>query len=183
MALTAKEIEERQRFSSGGRTGWILLRGQWGLAIDRRLVRWTGFSFVTWQYAKARGGSYTPVILFTTTGRASGKPRETVLPFYLWQGRLILTGSNGGGPTGPHWTSNIRKTPHCRFRWGGRSYEATGHVADGEEREQILDAMAKEQPFVRAYAQETARNGRELPFVVLEPATPLLPSPKLKVIG
>ncbi|WP_157215424.1 nitroreductase/quinone reductase family protein [Flavisphingomonas formosensis] len=183
MALTAEEIQERQRFSSGGRTGWIILRGQWGLAIDRLLVRWTGFSFVTWQYAKARGGSYTPVILFTTIGRASGRRRETVLPFYVWQGKLILTGSNGGGPTDPHWTSNIRKTPLCAFRFGRRRYDAIGHVAAGEEREQILDAMAKEQPFVRAYAQETARNGRELPFVVLEPVTPLPPSPKLKTIG
>ena len=48
------------RFSSGGRTGFIVLRGTWGRVIDRALVRWTGWSLITWQYTRASGRRYQP---------------------------------------------------------------------------------------------------------------------------
>ena len=43
MPLTQAEIDERQKFSSGGRTYWLILRGLWGIKVDRVIVRWTTF--------------------------------------------------------------------------------------------------------------------------------------------
>ena len=64
------------RSSSGGRTGFIILRGAWGRVVDRALVRWTGLSLITWQYARASGRRYQPTLLLTTIGRRTGELRS-----------------------------------------------------------------------------------------------------------
>lgn len=169
MTLTKDDIKAREKFSSRGRTYWLILRGRWGLTIDRHLVRWTGFSLITWQYANAGGVPYRPVILLTTTGARTGKERRSVLPFYQRGATFIIVGSNGGGPKDPNWTVNLRANPDCSVRYQGRSQPMRAHVAAGEERARLLEDLAAEQPFVRNYDIETRRNGRELPLVVLTP--------------
>ena len=170
MSMEKDEIGEREKFSSGGNTRWLILRGQWGLKLDRHIVRWTGFSVVTWQYAKARGAAYKPVLLLTTTGARSGKLRRSVLPYHEWQGALVIVGSNGGGPKDPNWVFNIRADPHCRIRVKGRERPALARVATGEERGRVLAAISAGEPFILSYDAETRRNGRELPLVILVPA-------------
>ena len=68
------------RFSSGGRGGFIILRGAWGRAVDRFLVRWTGWSMITWQYTRAAGRAYQPTLLLTTIGRRTGLLRSSRAP-------------------------------------------------------------------------------------------------------
>ena len=41
---------EKARFSSGGRTHYIILRGKWGLAIDTAVLWLTGYSLMNKQY-------------------------------------------------------------------------------------------------------------------------------------
>ena len=167
MTETKEDIKAREKFSSRGRTYWLILRGRWGLNIDRHIVRWTGFSLITWQYAKAGGVSYRPVILLTTIGARTGKERRSVLPFYRRDANFIIVGSNGGGPKDPNWVVNLRANPDCSVRHQGRSQPMRAQVAAGEERVRLLEDLAAEQPFVRNYDTETRRNGRELPLVVL----------------
>jgi deazaflavin-dependent oxidoreductase (nitroreductase family) len=171
MTASKEDIKAREKFSSRGKTYWLILRGRWGLNIDRHIVRWTGFSLITWQYAKAGGVPYRPVILLTTTGARTGIQRSSVLPFYQRGASFIIVGSNGGGPKDPNWTINLRAHPECRIRYKGRSLPMLAEVAAGKERARLLDDLAAEQPFVRNYDTETRRNGRELPLVVLTPRT------------
>ena len=56
---------EKEAFSSGGKRGRILLRGKWGLAIDRVVLWCTGYSPVTHQYALAGGEPYTSTLMLT----------------------------------------------------------------------------------------------------------------------
>jgi deazaflavin-dependent oxidoreductase (nitroreductase family) len=170
MAMTKAEIDERQKFSSGGRTYWLILRGQWGLKVDRHIVRWTGFSLMTWQYAKAHGTEYSPVVMLTTTGRKSGEQRTQVLPYTEWQGSYIVVGSNGGGPKDPGWVHNIRADGNAFVRVNGRRVRCRARIAEGEERQAVIDHVAKVKPFVRNYDTETARNGRQLPLAILTPS-------------
>jgi deazaflavin-dependent oxidoreductase (nitroreductase family) len=169
MALTKAEIDERQKFSSGGRTWWLILRGQWGLKVDRHIVRWTGFSLMTWQYAKAHGSPYSPVVMLTTIGAKTGKQRTSVLPFTEWGDSYVVVGSNGGGPKDPSWIINARANGTSWIRLKGRRTPVTAHIAQGEERQRAIDHVAVSKPFVRNYDTETARNGRQLPMLILTP--------------
>ena len=63
---------------------------------------------MTWQYAKAHGTQYSPVVMLTTSGAKSGRQRTQVLPYTEWEGSYIVVGSNGGGPKDPGWVHNIR---------------------------------------------------------------------------
>ncbi|MDB5397881.1 MAG: hypothetical protein JWM91_5387 [Rhodospirillales bacterium] len=169
MKIAKEEIKEREKFSSRGRTFWLILRGQWGLKVDRHIVRWTGFSLISWQYAMAGGVPYRPVIMLTTTGARTGEQRRSVLPYFERGASLIVVGSNGGGPKDPNWVVNLRADPQCWVRHKGCSKPVLAHIAAGDERERLLDNLAAEQPFVHSYDIETRRNGRQLPLVVLTP--------------
>jgi deazaflavin-dependent oxidoreductase (nitroreductase family) len=171
VAITKAEIDERQKFSSGGKTYWLILRGQWGVKVDRHVVRWTGFSLITWQYAKAHGTSYSPVVMLTTIGAKTGELRTQVLPYTELEGSYVVVGSNGGGPKDPAWVVNARADRNTWVRINGRRIPCLARIAAGEERERVLDHVAKVKPFTRNYDAETARNGRQLPLVILTPRT------------
>jgi len=169
MPITQAEIDERQKFSSGGKTYWLILRGLWGIKVDRVIVRRTGFSLMTWQYAKAHGTDYSPVVMLTTTGAKSGQARTQVLPYTDWEGSYIVVGSNGGGPKDPGWVHNVRADGNAWVRVKGRRVPCLARIAAGEERQRVIDHVAISKPFVRNYDSETARNGRQLPLVILTP--------------
>src|SRR6202012_4608629 len=89
------EADEAISYSSRGNTRWIILKGSRGRAFDRALVRYTGFSFITWQYAKAAGVGYRSTLLLTTIGKRSGSLRSRALPYHRDDDRFVVVGSNG----------------------------------------------------------------------------------------
>ena len=162
---------EQIRFSAHGRTWLIVLRGRWGAAIDRFLVRWTGFSMVTWQYAMATGRRYTPTLLLTTIGARSGRLRSTPLPYYPVGDGLVVCGSKGGGPTNPMWVANVRANPQCWLRIRRQLVPARARVAEGVERDELFETVAQVHLGLRRYQQQAATHGRQVPLVVLTPMT------------
>jgi hypothetical protein len=70
---------EKERFSSGGRPYLLILRGKWGLAIDKAIVFVTGLSLVTAQYAWATGTPYFPTLMMWTRGARTGRSRSCCL--------------------------------------------------------------------------------------------------------
>jgi deazaflavin-dependent oxidoreductase (nitroreductase family) len=161
------------RFSSGGRSHLIILRGARGRAIDRILVRWTGWSMITWQYTRAAGRPYQPSLLLTTIGRRTGLLRSSVLPYYRVGGDLVVCGTRGGGPYDPLWAGNIRADAHCWLRLGRRLVPATARIATGDERAALFEAVAVQHGGLRRYQDRAATYGREVPLVILSPRTPL----------
>ncbi|MBW2269324.1 MAG: nitroreductase family deazaflavin-dependent oxidoreductase [Deltaproteobacteria bacterium] len=156
---------EKEAFSSGGNRHMILLRGRWGLAIDMAVLWLTGYSLMTKQYALALGEPYLPTLLLNTTGARSGLKRTCALPYFSVGEDLVVRGSNGGGPTDPHWVWNVRKNPDARIRVRGRSRQVKAHVASGEERERLFALLCTKSPTTQAYQDGCAP--RELPLVVL----------------
>lgn len=169
MIVTPRNLPQDIRFASYGRSWMILLRGRRGLAVDRWLARWTGFSPVSLQYALAGGNRYMPVLLLTTIGSKSGELRTVVLPYLEWEGRYVVVGSNAGGPTDPHWVGNIRGDEHCWLRIARRNLAATGHVASGAERKRLFESVVRHKPNVARYQERASSFGREIPLVVLVP--------------
>jgi len=157
------------RFSSGGRRGFIVLRGSWGRAVDRLLVRWTGWSMITWQYTRAAGRPYQPTLLLTSIGRRTGLLRSSALPYYRVGGDLIVCGTRGGGPFDPLWVGNVRADANCWLRVRRRLIPAAAHVATGEERVELFERVAVLHGGLRRYQEQAATYGREIPLVVLTP--------------
>jgi deazaflavin-dependent oxidoreductase (nitroreductase family) len=54
-----------------------------------------------------------PVLLLTTTGRRSRKPRTTPLTFFRHGDDLVVIGSNGGADRAPDWLLNLREHPRA----------------------------------------------------------------------
>ena len=157
---------EKARFSAGGNMKWIILRDKWGLFIDRWFLRLTGYSLITKQYALAHGQTYQSTLLLSTTGARTGKKRICGLPYWELEGARVVRGSNGGGPTDPHWVHNIRKNPEAHIDMGfWKRTKVKAHVAQGEERERLFATLDGMSPSTSMYQNMCAP--RELPLVVL----------------
>jgi deazaflavin-dependent oxidoreductase (nitroreductase family) len=167
-----QSVGERERFSSRGRTWMLILRGRWGLKLDKLILRWTGFSVVTWQYAKAGGRPYTPTLLLTTIGARTGELRTAGLPYFRVEDTLVVCGSNGGGPEDPGWAHNIRADGNCWVRVNRRLLPARAHVATGEERARLFERLSPVHGMLQAYQAAASRHGRDVPLVVIRPRRP-----------
>lgn len=159
--------QEKEEFSSGGRRHLILLRGKWGLAVDNAVLRATGYSLMTKQYTYAGGVPYQPTLMLTTIGARTKKLRTAGLPYFEVGSDWVVRGSNGGGPTDPHWVFNVRANPHSWIRVNRKQRPVHAHVAAGEERERLFKILAEMSPSTEAYQNMCAP--RELPLVVLRP--------------
>ncbi|MFK8020190.1 MAG: nitroreductase family deazaflavin-dependent oxidoreductase [Pseudomonadales bacterium] len=156
---------EKERFSSGGRTWMLVLHGKWGLAIDNVLVWLSGYSLMTAQYAWANQTTYTDTLMIRTIGAKSKQLRTACLPYFQVGGDLVVRGSNGGGPTDPHWVHNIRANEHAWIRVNRKNRPVSAHVASGEERDALYAELCRMSSSTEGYQLMCAP--RELPLVVL----------------
>jgi deazaflavin-dependent oxidoreductase (nitroreductase family) len=160
-----ESIADKEKFSSGGNRHLIILRGKWGLAIDTFILWLTGYSLMTKQYTYANGAPYQATLLLYTTGAKSGEPRRCGLPYFNVDGNYVVRGSNGGGPTDPHWCHNVRANSEAKIRVKGRTKKVRAHVAQGEERERVFKILNEKSKSTEQYQAMCAP--RELPLVVL----------------
>jgi deazaflavin-dependent oxidoreductase (nitroreductase family) len=166
---TTASLGGRVTFSSHGRPWMIVLKPtRRGKAIDRALVRWTGFSLISFEFAKAAGRPYhRDHLLLTSIGWRTGNLVTSCLPFYRYGEELVVCGTKGGGPTDPYWTRNLEAEPRCWLRINRRQAPATARVSTGTERAQVFETVADQHPDLRRYQAQTAQLGRDVPLVLL----------------
>lgn len=164
--IRPESVKEKEHFSSGGRSWMLILHGKWGLAIDKVLVWLTGYSLMTAQYAWATKVDYTDTLMIKTVGARSHKLRTACLPYFKVGDSLIIRGSNGGGPTDPHWVHNVRANPHAWVRVHRKDRAMHAHVATGAERKALYEQLCKVSKSTASYQLMCAP--RELPLVVLK---------------
>ena len=112
-------------------------------------------------------GAGMPVLMLTTTGRQSGKPRTTMLTSPLQEGgRIMLVASNGGDDRDPAWIGNLRADPRVQVTMEGRTVPMTAHVADAVEKAELWPRIVADHAH---YAGYQAKTERDIPVVVLEP--------------
>jgi deazaflavin-dependent oxidoreductase (nitroreductase family) len=120
--------------------------------------------------SKGRVGGHAsgmPVVLLTTTGRNSGKPRQTMLTAPLVIGaKVMLVASYGGDDREPSWCQNLRKTPEVEITMEGATRPMLAHIADPAERAALWPQITSEHANYAGYQRKT---DREIPVVVLEP--------------
>jgi deazaflavin-dependent oxidoreductase (nitroreductase family) len=170
---TQQAMREAVRTSAHGSRWLLLVRSRYGKAFDRALVRWTGWSLVTWAFARAGGHPYTPSLLLHTIGRRSGRIRASVLPYFPVGDDLVVCGSKGGGPLDPLWAENIRADGHCWLRIHRRLVPAWAYEAVGAQRAQLYPMVAALHPGLDAYQERASSYGRDVPLVVLTPRAPV----------
>ena len=94
----------------------------------------------------------------------SRKLREILLCHTVRSSALVA--SKGGTPAHPFWYLNLEANPECELMVGPKALTARARVAEGEEREQIWQQMARIYPPYIDYQKATDRT---IPVVVLDP--------------
>ena len=107
----------------------------------------------------------TTILILTTTGRVSGRRRDTALIFRENDGRYLVVASNGGRPDHPSWFENLRADPDVTVQVKGDRFAARAHAADADERARLWPQMTEVWPDYDAYQKKT---DREIPLVILE---------------
>ena len=108
-----------------------------------------------------------PVLLLTTTGRKSGKPRTTPLLYARAGDGYVLIASKGGAEHDPLWYRNLQANPRAEIQIGRKTEQVRARDAEGEERERSWRALTDLYGGYDDYARKTSR---EIPVVLLEPA-------------
>ncbi len=109
------------------------------------------------------------VIELTTLGRRSGERRTTMLTAPIAEeGMIVLVASNGGDERDPQWYRNILACPDVSVMVEGTTRKMHARVADSSERPALWHRICEVGPTYRFYQRRTTR---QLPVVVLEPAT------------
>ena len=106
-----------------------------------------------------------PVLLLTTIGRKSGRPRTQPLAYTVAGDGYAVIASKGGAHQHPLWYLNLRANPLAEVTVGRETRKVSARDAEGEERERLWRALADLYPGYDRYAQKTSRR---IPVVVLE---------------
>jgi len=107
------------------------------------------------------------VLLLTTTGRRSGKPRTTPLTFFRCGSKLVVVASNGGADRAPAWSLNLRQEPAAGVRIGSERLAVQAREASAEERERLWPTIVGTYAGYGRYEQRTTRR---IPLFILTPA-------------
>ena len=132
-------------------------------AIDRRLVRRGRRSI------GGRVAGHRPVLLLTTTGRRTGRPRTTPL-LYAWvrPDVVLLVAANGAADWRPAWLLNLCEDPRVAVAIEGDHRHGTARVLTGSERsERWRDALGAFPTLARA--QQATPRAIDLVEVALTP--------------
>lgn len=132
-----------------------------GPSLDRLLYRLTRGRLTT-------TSGVVPLVLLTTVGRRSGRPRVTPV-VYMPDGQdIVLVASNVGNAGHPQWFLNLRANSSATLSIRGRTGAYTARIATGEERTKLWQRLTAHAP---TYAQYQERARRELPVVVMSPTS------------
>ena len=107
-----------------------------------------------------------PVLLLTTTGRRSGKPRTVALTYFRDGADLVVIGSFGGSDLPPAWWLNLQRDPQASVLIGGTTSRVAARAATAEEHDRLWPLVTTTNP---GYARYRERTARPIPIVMLTP--------------
>ena len=107
-----------------------------------------------------------PMLLLTTTGRKSGKPRTTPLQYMHDGENMVVVASNGGNQHHPAWWWNIEANPEATAQAGKATQRVRAETANEQERARLWPILVEAYPGYQGYEDETERT---VPVVILRP--------------
>ena len=130
--------------------------------LHRLLYQWSGGRIG----GTFRGGS---ILLLTTRGRKTGQQRTWPLCYLVTGDELVLVASAGGAPRHPAWYLNLRANPRVSVQLDDRTRTMVARTAEGTKRARLWERAVRRYPVCARYQRKTTR---EIPVVILQPATP-----------
>jgi deazaflavin-dependent oxidoreductase (nitroreductase family) len=109
-----------------------------------------------------------PLLLLHHTGAKSGTSYTNPLAYRRDGDRYAVFASKAGAPTNPDWYYNLKANPEVTVEVGTEKLSAVASEAEGEERDRIYAAQARDRPVFAEYEQKTG--GRTIPVILLTPA-------------
>ena len=131
---------------------------------------WERFNDPVVSAFRANGGRVPgrgPILLLTTIGARTGRPRMMPLNYSRDGDRYVVIGSKGGSSTHPHWYLNLVANPVVTIEVGTERFRARARTAQEPERTRLFDAQVRQMPFFEGYRRRVT--DREIPVVVFEP--------------
>ncbi|MFD5716631.1 nitroreductase family deazaflavin-dependent oxidoreductase [Streptomyces sp. NPDC127036] len=112
------------------------------------------------------GGDFegVPLLLLTTTGARTGKPRTTPLTYLRDGHRLVVFAANGGREKHPAWYHNLFANPSASVEIDSDTYAVTATEIGGAERERLWERQLEYTPY---FADFEDRAGRRTPVLAL----------------
>jgi|SRR5579862_50278 len=106
------------------------------------------------------------ILLLTTTGRRSGRPRTVPLCSLRDGESFVVIASYGGLDCSPSWLLNLQHEPRATVRLGRITQDVVARRAIAAERERLWVQVTARAPGYLDYQRRTARR---IPVVLLEP--------------
>ncbi len=101
------------------------------------------------------------LILLTTIGARSGKPRTSVVGYRPRGDELVAIASDNGAPNNPKWYRNLLANPIATVELGAERFDVRARTARPDEREELTKLVS----YVESQQKLTER---EIPIVVFE---------------
>jgi F420H(2)-dependent quinone reductase len=131
---------------------------KWFMAINAFLIRISGGHIGT------QLGSQM-ILILTTIGRKSGKPRSTPIAYFFYEGKYLVVESNWGKEKDADWYFNLQKQPRASIEVKGKLIMVNTSFAEGEEYARLWDYVTKKHPPYLEYQKTTQRR---IPIVMFE---------------
>lgn len=151
-----------QKLAASAPGSWLLSRLLHHL--DPLVYRWSARRFTLTGLL-----SGVPVMLVTTRGAKSGRPRTLPLvPVRLAEppGAFALVASSWGQARHPDWYYNLKAHPHATCMVAGRQAHYQAREAEGDEYDRCWQAALNT---YFGFSRYQARAGRRIPILVLTP--------------
>jgi deazaflavin-dependent oxidoreductase (nitroreductase family) len=148
-----------RRFAATGPGSWIFARVLH--RIDRPVYRMTSGRHT---FASLLSG--LPVVMLTTIGARSGKPRSVPVLGLPTPDGLVVIASNFGQESHPAWYHNLRAHPEGQVTVNGTTRRCRAVEAEGERRARIWEQGLRVYPGWSEYERRAAH--RRIAVFVLE---------------
>ncbi len=109
-----------------------------------------------------------PILLLTTRGRKTRKPRTVPLIYVKDRQNFAVVASKGGWPDDPLWYKNLKADPNVEIEVDGSKRSLRARTADATERARIWPQAVS---VYKAYDDYQSWTDREIPVVILTEAS------------
>jgi deazaflavin-dependent oxidoreductase (nitroreductase family) len=108
-----------------------------------------------------------PLLLMTTIGAKTGKPRTNPITFMTDNGRIVFIAAKEGDATKhPDWYYNLRAHPDVTVELGSETFPARVTVLEGTERQRLFDQYAAQTP--PEFAGYLHKTHLQIPVIALD---------------